>query len=302
LSLESLLRASSALVLFECRLSCPSNRSFGPAAPWYYSSAGSLVPRITPSGQQRLGIIRVRALLSLESLLWASRALVLFECGLLCPSSRSFRPAAPWYYSSAGYLVPRSALLIFFECGLSCLSKRTAHILRVRAILSLEAHCSYSLSAGYLVPRSALLILFECGLSCPLKHTVYIIRVRTLCPLNHFIRPSAPPYDSSADALSLESLHEAFNASILFECGRSVPRIASSGLQRLHIIRVRMLCPSNRFIRPSAPPYYLSVDALSLESLHEAFSTSILFECGRFVPRIASSSLQRLHIIRVWAA
>jgi hypothetical protein len=111
--------------------------------------------------------------------------------------------------------------------------------------------------------------------------------------------PSAPPYYSSADTLSLESLHQAFNASILFECGRSAPRIASSGFQRLHIIRVWTLCPSNRFMRPSAPSYYSSADALSLELLHQAFSASILFECRRSVPQIASSGLQRLHIIQV---
>jgi hypothetical protein len=215
----------------------------------YYLSAGVVVPRIAPLGQQRLGIIRVRAFLSLKSLLWASSALVLFECGRSCPL------------------------------------KRTTHILRVRAILSLEAHYSYSSSAGYLVPRSALLIFFGCGLSCPSKLTAYIIRVqailslellfwvfstciiirvRTLCPSNRFIMPSSPPYYSSADAVSLESLHQAFSASILFECGRSVPQIALSGLQRLHIIRVRTLCPSNRFIRLSAPPYYSSMGCLVL--------------------------------------
>jgi hypothetical protein len=106
-------------------------------------------------------------------------------------------------------------------------------------------------------------------------------------------------YYSTADAMSLESLHQAFSVSILFECGCSVPRIASSRLQRLHIIRVWILYHSNRFIRPSLPLYYSSVDALSLKSLHQAFNAFILFECGRFVPRIASSGLQRLHIIRV---
>jgi hypothetical protein len=45
-----------------------------------------------------------------------------------------------------------------------------------------------------------------------------------------------------------------------------------------------MLCPSNHFIRPSAPPYYLSMDALSLKSLHQAFSASILFKYGLLSP------------------
>jgi hypothetical protein len=59
------------------------------------------------SGLQCLGIIRVRVLLSLESLFRAFSALVLFECGRSCPSNLSFGPSAPWYYSSAGTLVPR---------------------------------------------------------------------------------------------------------------------------------------------------------------------------------------------------
>jgi hypothetical protein len=54
---------------------------------------------------------RVRALLSLESIIQASSALALFECGRSCPSNRSFRPAAPWYYLSAGVPVPR---IVFF--------------------------------------------------------------------------------------------------------------------------------------------------------------------------------------------
>jgi hypothetical protein len=105
LSLESLLRASSALVLFECGRSCPSNRSFRPAAPWYYSSAGALVPRIAPSGQQRLGIIRARASV---------------------PRIILFGPAAPLRYSSAGfgplnYSLQASSASALFERGLRSL-------------------------------------------------------------------------------------------------------------------------------------------------------------------------------------
>jgi hypothetical protein len=135
LSLELLLRASGALVLSECGRSCPSNRSFGPAAPWYYSSAGVTVPRIAPLGQQCLGIIRVWTLVSLESLLRASSALVLFECGHYCPSNRSFGPAMPWYYSSAGVIVPRSALSVFsathviFEYGSTSSLKNSRNVM-----------------------------------------------------------------------------------------------------------------------------------------------------------------------------
>jgi hypothetical protein len=106
---------------------------------------GALIPRIAPSGQQCLGIIRVQALLSLELLhsslqhlcyyssagfsplnhfIHASNDLVLFECGRSCPSNISFGPAVPWYYSSVGALVPRIASfgplapLLLFKCGL----------------------------------------------------------------------------------------------------------------------------------------------------------------------------------------
>jgi hypothetical protein len=106
LSLESIIQASSALALFECGHSSPSNRSFRPASPWHYSSAGILVPRIAQSGQQRLGIIRVRAFLSLESLIQARSTLVLFECGRSCTSN---------------HLLWASSASALFECGLRSL-------------------------------------------------------------------------------------------------------------------------------------------------------------------------------------
>jgi hypothetical protein len=180
LSLESLLRASSAFVLFECGLSRPSNRSFGPAAPPNYSSVGSFVPRIALSGQQHLGIIRVRAILSLK-----------VHCS---------------YSSSAGYLVPRSALLIFFECRLSCPLKCTAHILRLQAILSLEAHCSYSSNAGSSPSNcffwaSNASKLFECELrSVELlllgQQRLHNFRMRALASRIVSFGPSAPLYYS----------------------------------------------------------------------------------------------------------
>jgi hypothetical protein len=185
--------------------------------------------------------------------------------------------------------------------------------------LSLEAYFSYSSSAGYFVPRSVLLLLFEC---------------RQSCPLNRFIRPSAPPYYTSADARSLESLHQAFSASILFECGRSIARIASSGLQRLHIIRVRaLLFLESLFQAFSALVLFECGLLLSLELLFRASSALVLFECGRSCPsnrsfgpaapshyssagfspsnhfiRASSASIlfssgqQRLYVIRVWVS
>jgi TM2 domain-containing membrane protein YozV len=235
------------MLLFECVLSCLSNRSFGPSSPLYYLSAGSLVPRITLSGLHRLYIIRVRDSLSLESFFWAFlyiirvRALlsheslfrsfinfILFEYGLLCHSNHSFRPSAALYYSSAGSLVSRIALSGLHRLG----------IIRVRALLSLKL-LFWSFIA---------FILLEC---------------RLLCPLNHSFGPSTPLYYSSADSLvpriallglhrfyiirvraslSLESFFRAFSAFILFEC--------------------RLSCLSNRSFGPAAPWYYSSAGSL----------------------------------------
>jgi hypothetical protein len=154
---------------------------------------------------------------------------------------------------------------------------------------SISHYVTYDVKAGKVFLSIVLQYLF-------VQHPFRYVLANTL---KLFLFIDKVPSTPSADAMSLELLHQAFSASILFECGRSVPRIASSGLQRLHIIQVQTLYHSNRFIRPSVPSYYSSVDAPSLESLHQAFSAFILFECGRFVPRIASSGLQRLHIIRV---
>jgi hypothetical protein len=203
--------------------------------------------------------------LSLEWLHQVSSALVLFECGRYCHSNCSFGPAVPWYYSSADALVPQIA------------------------------------SSGL--------------------QRLHIIRVRTLCPSNRFIRPSAPPFYSSANAWSLESLHQAFSASILFECGRSVPRIASLGLQRLYIIRVRASVPRIALFGPAVPHiirvrspvpriisfgsstllYYSSAGFGPSNRFLRASSTSILFECGLRSLELLSSGQQCLHIIRVWA-
>jgi hypothetical protein len=168
-----------------------------------YLSVGVVVPRITSSGQQRLGIIRVRALLFLESLLRASSALVLFECGLSCPS------------------------------------KRTAYILRVQVILSLEVHCSYYSNAGsgpsnYSLLASSALVFFECGLRSlesfsSGQQRLHIIRVRAPVPRIAFFRLAAPPYSSSAGFGPLNRFLWANSASMLFECGLWSLKSLSSG-------------------------------------------------------------------------
>jgi hypothetical protein len=199
-------------IIFECGLSCPSNRSFRPAAPWHYSSAGVLVPRIAHSGQQRLDIIRVRAFLSLESLIQASSALVLFECGRSCPSNRLLRA------SSASAL---------FECRLRSLEsfslgQQRLHILRVRdsfpRIIFFEpAAPLYYLSAGFgpsdrSLRASSASTIFECGLQslelfssgqqrlCIIRIRVFILRISSryqcfhLCPNSGGNIPIRMPY------------------------------------------------------------------------------------------------------------
>jgi hypothetical protein len=82
LSLESLIQASSALALFECERSCPSNHSFRPAAPWYYSSAGVLVPRIVFFGPAAPLRYSSAGFGPSNYPLWASSASTLFDYGL----------------------------------------------------------------------------------------------------------------------------------------------------------------------------------------------------------------------------
>jgi hypothetical protein len=102
---RSVNRQHRSHIIFECGCYCPSNRFFGPAAPWYYSSAGVIVPRIDSLGQQRLGIIRVRASV---------------------PQIILFGPAASLRYSIAGFgpsnhFLRASSTLVLFEYGLRSL-------------------------------------------------------------------------------------------------------------------------------------------------------------------------------------
>jgi hypothetical protein len=182
-------------------------------------------------------------------------------------------------------------LLMFSECGLSCPSKSTAHILGVRAILSLEAYCLHYSSAGF-------------------------------GPSNRSFGFSASPYYSSAGFGPSNRLHRASSASILFECGRSVPRIASLGLQRLHIIRVRASVPRIAslglqrlhiirvrasvprivFIGPAAPPNYSSTGFGPSNHFLRASSAFILLKCGLRSLESSTSGQQRLYVIRLRAS
>jgi hypothetical protein len=156
-------------------------------------------------------------------LLWASSASILFECGLrsleslssgqqclyiirvraLVPRIIFFGPAAPPNYSSVG-------------SGPLNLSLRasSASILFECRLRSLE-----SLSSG--------------------QQCLYIIRVRAPIPRIIFFGPAAPPNYSSAGSGPSNRLLRASSASTLFECGFSIPRIASFGHQRFHSIRIR---------------------------------------------------------------
>jgi hypothetical protein len=120
-------------------------------------STGVLVPQIDHSGQQRCGIIRVRAFLSLKSSSSGQQCLCIIRVRALVPRIVLFGLATPSYYSSAGVIVPRIASL-----GQQCLG-----IIRVRALLSLE-----SLSSG--------------------QQRLHILRVRASVPRIAFFGPVAP--------------------------------------------------------------------------------------------------------------
>jgi hypothetical protein len=177
---------------------------------------------------------------SIRQIHWSSTPLILFilfECG-----HRSFES-----------LLWASSALVLFECGLSCPSKRTAYILRVQVILSLEVHCSYYSSTGsgpsnrFLWASSAS-IFFECGLwsresLSSGQQRLYILLVWASVPRIAFFGPAAPPYSSSADFDPSKRFLRASSASILFECGLQSLESLFSGQQRLHIIRVQASVP-----------------------------------------------------------
>jgi hypothetical protein len=79
-----------------------------------------------------------------------------------------------------------------------------------------------------------------------LRH-LYNIRVRVSVPRIVFFGPASPPYSLSARFGPSNHFLRASSAFILFECGRFVPRIASSGLHRLHIFEYGLLSPSNLY-------------------------------------------------------
>jgi hypothetical protein len=306
LSLESIIQASSALALFECGRSCPSNHSFRPAAPWYYSSAGVLVPRIAPSGQQRLRIIRV----------WASVPRIIF-----------IGPTTHLNYSSAGFgpsnrLLRASNASKLFECGLRSLESSSSgqqclRIIQVRALVPRivffgpAAPPNYS-SVGFgpsnhFHRANSASELFECGLrslesSSSGQQRLRIIRVWTLVPRIIFIGPTAPPNYSSAGFGPSNRLLRASSASELFECGLRSLESYSSGQQLLRIIRVRASVPRIVFFGPAAPLNYSTVGFGPSNRLLRASSASALFECGLWSLELFSSGQQRLCVIRVRAS
>jgi hypothetical protein len=168
-------------------------------------------------------------------------------------------------------------LLIFLGCGLSCPSKRTAYIIRVRAILSLE-------------------LLFRVFSTC------IIIRVRTLYPSNRFIRPSTPPYYSSAGIIVPRIAYRTNSASELFECGLRSLEWFSLGQQHLYFIRGRASVPRMVFFGPAAPLLYSRAGFGPSNGFLRASSASTLFDCRLRSLESSSSGQQRLQITRVWAS
>jgi hypothetical protein len=142
-SLELFSSGQQHLRIIRVRASVPRIVFFGLAAPLRYSSAGPLVPRIALSGFQRLGIIRVRALFSLESFFLGQQRLHILRVRASVPRIIFFGPAAPPYSSSAGFdpsnrSLWASSTSIFFECGLWSLElllsgQQRLGIIRVRA-------------------------------------------------------------------------------------------------------------------------------------------------------------------------
>jgi hypothetical protein len=197
---------------------------FGPAAPLNYSRAGfgpsnhllransasalfecgfrSL--ELFSSGRQRRGIIRVWALLSLESSSSGQQCLCIIRVRVSVPQIILFGPAAPWYYSSVGSLVPRIAF--FGPAAPLCYSS-----------------AGFGPSNHFLRASSAS-ILFECGLrsleSFSLgQQRLHIIRVRASVPRIIFFGLAAPLHYLSVGFRSLESHLSAISAFILFGYG-----------------------------------------------------------------------------------
>jgi hypothetical protein len=148
------------------------------------------------SGQQRLRIIRVRASV---------------------PRIAFFGPAAPSYYSSAGFgplncLLRASSAFVLFECGLRSLELPSSGQQRLR-----------------------------------------IIRVRASVPRIAFFGPAAPSYYLSAGFGPSNCLLWASSAFVLFECGLRSLELFLSGRQRLQDIRGRASAPRIVSFGPAAP-------------------------------------------------
>jgi hypothetical protein len=199
---DYLVPQSALLILFECGLSCPSNCSFGSSAPALLFECGCSIPRIASSGLQRLHIIRVRVLLSLESPLSDQQRIRIIQVRASVPRMVFFGPAAPLLYSRAGFgpsngFLWASSASTLFDCRLR----------------SLE-----SSSSG--------------------QQRLQIIRVWASVSRIVFIGPTVPPnYLSVGFGPSSYSLW-ASSAFTLFECGLWSLELFSSGQQHLYIIRV----------------------------------------------------------------
>jgi hypothetical protein len=207
--------SSAPLILsisFECGLSCPSK-----------CAAHILRVRVILSIEVHCSYYSSAGFGPLNYSLRASSASILFECGLrslessssgqqrlqiirvwdLVPRIVFFGPAAPLYYSRAGFgpsncSLRASSASILFESGL----------------WSLE-----------LFPSD-------------LRH-LCIIRVRASVPRIIFIGLATPSHYSRAGFSPLNYFLRASSASTLFECGFPIPQIASCGHQCFYSIRIR---------------------------------------------------------------
>jgi hypothetical protein len=174
---------------------------------------GLLVPWKVFSGQQRLGIIRVRVLLSLESSSLGQQHLRTIPLWASVPRIVFIGPTAPPNYSSAGFgpsnhFLWASSAFALFECGLRSIESSSLGQQRLRIIW-----------VWALVPR----IVFI-GPTTPLNYSR-----AGFGPSNHFLRASSAFTLFKCGLWSLNRLLWASSASELFECGLRSLESSSSG-------------------------------------------------------------------------
>jgi hypothetical protein len=102
LSLESIIQASSTLALFECGRSCPSNCLLRASSTSALFECGPRSLELSSLGQQRLYIIRLRALVP-RIILFGRAAPLRYSSVGFNPSNRIFQPSVLSFYSNTDH-------------------------------------------------------------------------------------------------------------------------------------------------------------------------------------------------------